>query len=107
MFFNAKREEAQAITQFRKVCTYHGLNVHVSLHALNALKEVITAEQKGEEADITERSLNVLTRRGFVRTLGDDSLVVTQLGLLIIALAEAGDLVTIRPTTVRAIKEKA
>jgi hypothetical protein len=96
MFFTAKPAEAVAVTQFRKTCTYHGLDVHVSLNALTALKSVVDAGVKGDPADISERNTYTLQRRGLVRIGGDGEVIITQLGLLVIALAEAGDLITIR-----------
>ena len=102
MFFQAKREEAGAVSQFKQNCTYHGLTVRLSVKALTALKTVITAGLKGEEADIGERDMYVLARRGMIRVARDGAVTATQIGLLVIALAEAGDLVTIRTA-----KEKA
>jgi hypothetical protein len=103
VFFNAKREEAGAVNQFRKNCTYHGLDVHLSLKALNALKHVIDAKLAGNPADINERDQHTLGRRGLVQVTNDGEVIVTELGLLVAALAEAGSLVTFRAKT----KEKA
>jgi hypothetical protein len=102
MFFVAKKEEAQAINQFKKTCTYHGLTVRVSLHALTALKQVVEAKLKGEPADVGERDIYTLGRRGLVRTTGDGEIVVTELGLLVTALAEAGGLIITKSKKVTA-----
>jgi hypothetical protein len=96
MFFTAKPAETLAVSQFKKTCTYHGLDVHVSLNALLALKSVVDAGVKGDPAVISERHTYTLQRRGLVRLSGDGEVIITQLGLLVIALAEAGDLITIR-----------
>lgn len=96
MFFTAKPSEAGAVQQFAKSCTYHGLDVHVSLHALNALKSVVDAGVKGEPAVVSERNTFTLARRGLVRVGADGEVIITQLGLYVIALAEAGGLITIR-----------
>ena len=97
-FFAARKEETQAIGQFKKTCTYHGLTVRVSLAALTALKHVVEAKLKGEPADINDRDTHTLWRRGLVRVSGDGEVIVTEIGLLVIALAEAGNLIiTTRP----------
>lgn len=95
MFFNSKREEASANTLFRKHCTYHGLSIQLSLHSIAGLKAV--AENKNVTEDmIGERVTYVLTRRGLIRRTPDDEIVLTENGILILALAESGQLVTIK-----------
>jgi len=95
-FFVAKKEEAAAIGNFKRTCSYHGLSVRVSLGALTALKNVVEAKLKGEPADIGERDTYTLGRRGLIRVAGDDEVIITELGLLVIALAEAGGLIITR-----------
>lgn len=102
MFFTAKKEEASAVTQFKHSCTYRGLAVRLSLRALNGLKAVALAEQKGEEPVLLESVTYVLHRRGMIRIAPDGEVILTQIGILALALAEAGDLITLR-----AVKEKA
>jgi len=102
MFFTAKKEEAHAISCFKRTCTYHGLTVHVSLLALMSLKQVVEAKLKGESVDIGVRDLYTLSRRGLIRVVGDGDVVVTELGLLVIALAEAGGLVITKHARVTA-----
>jgi hypothetical protein len=96
MFFTAKKEEAGAISLFKKSCTYHGLEITVSIRALAALKHVVEAKLTGEPADITDREFHTLHRRGLVRLSQDGEQIVTELGLLVAALAEAGNLITIK-----------
>jgi hypothetical protein len=96
MFFVANKEEAGANALFKKNCTYHGLDVHLSLKALTALKATIDAKNKGEPADISERDTYTLGRRGLVRVTNDGEVLITNLGLLVAALAEAGGLIVLR-----------
>lgn len=96
MFFVAKKEEAGAVALFKKNCTYHGLDVHLSLKALTALKQAVDAGTKGDEVEINERDTHTLWRRGLIRVHGDGEVIVTQLGLLVVALAEAGGLITLK-----------
>lgn len=96
MFFNFKKEEVGAVNRFKKSCTFHGLSVKVSQIALEALKQAVIAKNKKEEVVMTERDVQTLARRGLVRVTDKDEIVITELGLLVIALAEAGDLITIR-----------
>jgi hypothetical protein len=96
MFFNAKPTEEVAVAQFKKTCTYHGLDVHVSLNALKALKAIVDAGVKGDEPEINHRDVFTLSRRGLIRIAGDQELIITQLGLLVVALAEAGGLIIIK-----------
>jgi hypothetical protein len=103
MLFNMKKDEAGAVTQFKKTCTYHGLSVELSLNSLTALKEVINSTVRGEPAVIGARAEYTLARRGLIRILGDGELVVTELGILVGALAEAGGLLTFKSVS----KEKA
>lgn len=101
-FFVAKKEETAAIHNFRNTCTYHGLSVRVSLNALTALKHVVEAKLKGEPADVGERDTYTLGRRGLIRVTGDGEVVITELGLLVITLAEAGGLVITKAKKVTA-----
>jgi hypothetical protein len=97
MFFVAKKEESQAINLFKKNCTYHGLEVQLSLRALNALKTAAEAKLAGVPPDIDSRNENTLMRRGLVRyATADGELIITELGILVIALAEAGGLVSLK-----------
>lgn len=96
MFFNAKKEEAGAINRFKQTCTYHGLRIYVSQPTLTALKAVVMAKNRKEDVILNERETHVLARRGLVRVTDSDEILITELGLLVIALAEAGDLVTLR-----------
>ena len=95
MFFTIKREEAGALTLFRKHCTYHGLQITLSMHSLVGLKAVC------EGSDVTpdligERVSYTLHRRGLVRYTNDGRVVATETGLLVAALAEAANLITIK-----------
>jgi hypothetical protein len=95
MFFTVKREEAGALTLFRKHCTYHGLDIHLSMHSLTGLKVVceggnVTSDMIGERVAYT------LHRRGLVRYTTDGEVVPTETGLLVAALAEAANLITIK-----------
>lgn len=96
MFFNFKKEESGAVNRFRKSCTTHGLSVRVSITGLTALKAAVLAKTKKEEVVMNERDTHTLVRRGLVRVTDRDEIIVTELGLLVIALAEAGDLLTLR-----------
>jgi len=96
MFFTVKKDEVGAVNLFKKNCTYHGLDVHLSLNALNALKAVVDATARNEEIVIGERDTHTLERRGLIRVTPDTSVVLTQLGLLVVALAEAAALITIK-----------
>ena len=96
MFFNFKKEELGAVNRFKKSCTFHGLSIKVSQIALDALKAAVVAKNKKEEIVLNERDTSTLSRRGLVRVSDSDEIIVTELGLLVIALAEAGDLITIR-----------
>ena len=96
MFFNFKKEETGAINRFRKSCTFHGLSIKVSLTALTALKAAVLTKAKKEEIVMNERDAQTLSRRGLIRVSDSDEIIVTELGLLVIALAEAGDLITLR-----------
>lgn len=97
MFFTAKKDESQAIGLFKKNCTYHGLDVHVSLGALQALKTCAEAKLAGVPPDIDSRKEQVLIRRGLIRyATADGELAITELGLLVVALGEAGGLVTLK-----------
>jgi hypothetical protein len=95
MFFNAKKEESSANALFRKHCTYHGLSIQLSLHSLAGLKTIAENKEATEDM-IGERVTYVLHRRGFVRRTADDAIVLTEAGLLVLALAEAGNLITIK-----------
>lgn len=95
MFFKAKREDASASALFRKHCTYHGLNIQLSLHSIAGLKTIAENNEATEDM-IGERVTYVLQRRGFIRRTPNDSIVLTEHGLLVLALAEAGNLVTIK-----------
>lgn len=99
VFFNIKKDEAGAVALFKKNCTYHGLEIKLSLKALTALKAAVDAQAKGEIAEMNERDIVTLGRRGLVRTTGDGETVMTQLGLLVAALAEAGGLISFAKTT--------
>lgn len=94
MFFIPKKEEANATGMFRRSCTYNGLNVSLSKKALEALKSVITASSKNKEVELGQQDLNVLCRRGLVRVTHNGEILSTQLGLLVLALAEAAGLIT-------------
>jgi hypothetical protein len=92
-FFVARKEEIGAIKQFKKTCTYHGLDVQLSLKALTALKFAVEATLRKEAVDIGDRDSHTLSRRGLIRVTSDGETKVTELGLLVIALADAGGLV--------------
>lgn len=96
MFFEVKREEVGAVSQFRKTCVTHGLDIKLSLKALNALKHAVEAHTLGDVPDIGDRDLHTLGRRGLVRVTSDGEPIITQLGLLVAALAEAGNLITLK-----------
>lgn len=96
MFFNLKKEEVGAINRFKQTCTYHGLRIYVSQPTLNALKSVVMAKNRKEDVILGERETHVLSRRGLVRVTDSDEIIITELGLLVIALAEAGDLIALR-----------
>lgn len=99
MFFTVKKEETGAINLFRKNCTYHGLEIKLSLKALAALKLAVDAQFKGEPPAMNERDLHTLSRRGFIREEPDGLIIVTQAGLHIAALAEAGLLISFTKAT--------
>lgn len=95
MLFTPKREEANSLALFKRNCTYHGLNISVSMHVLSALK--VICEHDNATMDLVgERMAHVLVRRGFARYGNDTQLIVTQAGLLLAALAEAGQLITVK-----------
>lgn len=96
MFFNLKKDEVSAINRFKQTCTYHGLRLYISQTTLNALKSVVLAKNRKDDVILDERTTHILSRRGLVRITNTDEILITELGLLIIALAEAGELITLR-----------
>ena len=55
LYFAAKKEEVGAVKLFRKNCTYHGLDVHLSLNAMLALKLVVESNLQNVTAGINDR----------------------------------------------------
>ena len=97
MFFTVRKEEAQAISLFKKNCTYHGLEVQLSLRALHALKSAAEAKLAGTMPDIHQRDEQTLMRRGLIRyATADGEIAITELGLLVVALGEAGGLISLK-----------
>jgi hypothetical protein len=92
MFFTYKKEETGAIKHFQATCTRHGLSIHLSDHSLQALAKVIN----GGEIDITDRQQFALQRKGMIRCTPDGEMIVTELGLLTVALGEAGGLISLK-----------
>jgi hypothetical protein len=92
VYFTYKKEETGAIKQFQNTCTRHGLSIHLSDHSLNALARVI----QGGEIIITTQQQYVLVRKGMIRLTSDGEMIVTELGLLTIAMGEAGGLVSLK-----------
>jgi hypothetical protein len=105
MFFNAKREEAGAISQFRRNCVRTGMTIELSERALNTLRRVVEAQATEEDVDITDQDAGVLLRRGFIRA-SSNFYVVTELGLLMVAFAEAAGLISLKGNA-KAIKTAA
>lgn len=99
MFFPVKSEETAALKAYRKTCTYHGLTIKVSVRALAALKRVIEAKINEDKEGIDDRDLYTLSRRGFIRTTNTGEVVVTETGLCVASLAEAGHLLKIDEST--------
>jgi preprotein translocase subunit Sec61beta len=97
MLFTAKREEAGALSLFRKHCTYHGLQIALSMHSLAGLKAICEGNNVTSDM-IGERVAYTLHRRGLIRYSNDGEIKVTETGLLVAALAEAANLVTIKGT---------
>ena len=98
LYFAAKKEEVGAVKLFRKNCTYHGLDVHLSLNAMLALKLVVESNLQNVTAGINDRDTNTLQRRGLVRITGEGEVRVTEMGLLVVALGEAADLISVKGT---------
>lgn len=96
MFFTPKKDEYNAQQLFRKNCVSRGLTIHLSTVALEALKRVAEATVAEDDTEISERDVHTLGRRGLIRTMPNGTIVMTQMGLLVLALAEAGGLVTVR-----------
>lgn len=92
MYFTFKKEETGAIKKFQETCTRHGLSIHLSSHSLQALAKVV----QGGEVDITDRQQFALQRKGLIRCTPDGEMIVTELGLLTVALGEAGGLVSLK-----------
>lgn len=95
MFFVNKREEAGALSLFRKHCTRHGLQIDLSLHSLTGLK-VICEQQEVTSDLIGERVAYTLHRRGLIRYDNTGKIVLTETGGYVVALAEAANLITIK-----------
>lgn len=98
MFFVPRKNEAGAIALFQKNCTYHGLEITLSLKALTTLKGLAEATANNNEYELNERDSHTLGRRGLVRFTEKGEPLLTQLGILVLALAEAGALITIKAT---------
>ena len=92
MYFTFKKDETSAVKNFQKTCTYHGLDVHLSQSALHSLKLIA----EGGEQEITNRQEFTLQRLGLIRTTPDGAMIITELGLLVVALGEAGGLISLK-----------
>lgn len=92
-FFNLRREETTALNSFRETCVKDRLEIVVSQRAIKALHKVVTTKQKRlAAAAIGTSAVLALSRRGFIREEADGLWVATELGLLVLAYAEAGGL---------------
>lgn len=105
MFFVARKNEVGAVALFQKNCTYHGLEITLSLKALTTLKGLAEATANNTEYDVNERDAHTLGRRGLIRFSESGEAILTQLGILVLALAEAGGLVTIKASKDKVSKE--
>ena len=92
MYFTYKKDESSAVKNFQKTCTYHGLDVHLSQSALHSLKLIA----EGGECEITTQQEYTLHRRGLIRNTPDGTMIITELGLLVVALGEAGGLISLK-----------
>lgn len=92
MYFTFKKDEISAIKAFQKTCTYHGLDICLSQSALHSLKLIA----EGGEQEITNRQEFTLQRRGLIRNTPDGAMIITETGLLVLALGEAGGLISIK-----------
>ena len=92
-YFNQRKEETTALNSFRESCIKDKLEVVVSQRALKALHKVVSTKQKRALASaIGTSAVLALSRRGLIREESDGQWVVTELGLLALAFAEAGGL---------------
>ena len=92
-FFSYRKEETTALNSFRETCIKDRLEIIVSKRAIASLHKVILTKQKRmASAAIGTSAVLALSRRGLIREEADGQWVVTELGLLALAYAEAGGL---------------
>lgn len=92
-FFNQRKEEVAALNSFRETCVKDRLEIVVSKRAIGALHRIVSTKQKRmTSANIGTSAVLALSRRGLIREEADGLWVVTELGLLALACAEAGGL---------------
>lgn len=95
MYFNAKREEGGAIKAFQLSTVASGLRLYISNKSLQALRSIVEAKVNETEPNVSEHDATILIRRGLIRYAAE-GYVITEIGLLVIALGEAGGLVSIK-----------
>jgi hypothetical protein len=91
-FYTLRKEEMGAVNSFRESCVKDKLEVVVSRRAVGQLHKLVKSKAQRLSARDMAGATMTLARRGLIREEEDGMWVVTELGLLSLAFAEAGGL---------------
>jgi hypothetical protein len=91
-YFRVKADEKAAVREFRINCVPDELHIIASRRSITGL-QLIAKRKPGEDLEeISSQIVQTLARKGMIRQDADGEWWITEIGLLTLALAEAGGL---------------